>query len=659
MHIIKLLRCYWFICNLLLPVIGWAQIVPPDSTFSTVGPIAYLSDFTGKLTISEVWQLTSQFRVADSPHRLLGVGRPLQWLRLGLKNRTDQKKTFVASLDYPYLDEARFYILTETGQLITNSGPLNWKALPHQRATTHSHPTFQFTFEPRQRGWVFAQIAGTSGPVVVTLDVQTARTFELQDRQERLFWSWTLGIFCWLIVISGILRVFLKEPVYGYYGLYILLITAYLMATKGFSFEWFPARQYGFVSARHLPVQLSFASVFAAFLFIRHYVLVSVWHLSWVRRIYYSALLPVGFDIVFICFELPFTDLYRQQADWIGPIVSACYLIPILIMFGLVSWQAVQEQKPKRLVFWDSPARLYLISISPIVIHITCTVLNNYGLIPNYFLPRFEGLAVAYLIEFTLLSVGMGYRYKHITDERQQLVQANFQQQLLLQQEQNRVLQAQLRLQQEKERIARDLHDHVGAQLSVIASSLDHVRLSQPPNGTALHLETIGNHARDAISSLRETIWAINREYVPLGEFQIQLQQYLHRQQQILSNTQLLIRANTVDTGQPLTSEQALNLFRIIQEAVSNALRHAHANTIQVAIGTDATSRLWLEVKDDGIGFDMSEEHPGHYGLLNMRLRAERLGGEWQITAQPGMGTTLSLIMPLQSVVVSQNALVN
>ncbi len=257
---------------------------------------------------------------------------------------------------------------------------------------------------------------------------------------------------------------------------------------------------------------------------------------------------------------------------------------------------------------------------------------------------------MGYLLEFMFLSVGMSYRYKQITEERQQLTQANLQQELQLQQEQNRSLQAQLRLQQEKERIARDLHDHVGTQLSVIASSLDHVRLSGQFNGSGIHLEAIGNHARDAIGSLRETIWAINREHIPLGEFQIQLQQYLSRQRQILPDGQVELSTQFTNATCQLTSEQALNLFRIVQEGVSNALRHAHAGRIEVIVSTYNTNTLHLEVKDDGVGFDLSAEHPGHYGLLNMQLRAERLGGEWQVTSQTGRGTTLSLVMPLQPV---------
>jgi signal transduction histidine kinase len=98
-----------------------------------------------------------------------------------------------------------------------------------------------------------------------------------------------------------------------------------------------------------------------------------------------------------------------------------------------------------------------------------------------------------------------------------------------------------------------------------------------------------------------------------------------------------------------LNSEQALNLFRITQEAVQNAIKHAHADQISVRLETSTAGPLHLSVEDDGVGFVTQAGHPGHYGLLNMQLRAERLGGQWQVSSIPGRGTALFLSLPLKN----------
>nr|WP_293843748.1 sensor histidine kinase [uncultured Arsenicibacter sp.] len=229
--------------------------------------------------------------------------------------------------------------------------------------------------------------------------------------------------------------------------------------------------------------------------------------------------------------------------------------------------------------------------------------------------------------------------------QRQQLLES----QLKARQEELRSAQASLRLQQEKERIARDLHDHVGAQLSIIASSLDHVRHDSNRGDSSAHMAAIGSHARLAIGSLRETIWAINREHILLGEFRVQLHQYINRQQAMLPDKQLQLVTDLTDQSLPLTSEQALNLFRICQEGVSNAVRHAQASLIGVQLQTNDKKLLQLRIEDNGTGFDPQTENPGHYGLLNMQLRAEGLGGQWQLDTAPGQGCRIFLEIPLEN----------
>jgi two-component system, sensor histidine kinase LadS len=654
------LRYCLFFAAISVPVATVAQFQPeallPDDSLLVRGRLEFLVDSGRQWTLNDVQQRTGLFRVADSPRRLLGVGRPPQWLRLHMTNRAAQPMPVMASLDHPFLDAAQFYLLSDSGKPIVRSGPLDWTVLPLQRPIIHRNPLFTYTFAPGQSRWLYARIAGTSGPIVVTLRVQTTRQFDTHDRQERLFWGSTLGILCWLFIVSILLGILLKESLYNYYGLYVLLTMAYLMAAKGFWFEWFPARKYGFVSADHFSAQLTFVAIFTAFVFVRQYILAASWHRAYVRRVYFFAFVPVSVNFLIASLGRLLGILFSHYTSWLAPLMSGFSLISILAMYGLVVWQSQQERHQKQTNIWQSPAQLYLLSMVPLVVHITGNILHNYGIVPGYQVPRHEGLALGYLIEFMFLSVGLGHRYKRITEERQKLVQVSLQQQLQLQQEQNHALKSQLRLQQEKERIARDLHDHVGAQLSVIASSLDYVRMSGQPNGSGIHLEAIGNQARDAISSLRETIWAINRENLSLGEFAVQLQQYINRQRQLLPNGQVALKTNFTDVSQLLTSEQALNLFRIVQEAVGNALRHARADTIEVTLSTDKTNLLRLEITDDGVGFDQSAEYPGHYGLLNMQLRAERIGCAWTVRSETGRGTTLSLVMPRQSVLVGVQA---
>jgi signal transduction histidine kinase len=92
------------------------------------------------------------------------------------------------------------------------------------------------------------------------------------------------------------------------------------------------------------------------------------------------------------------------------------------------------------------------------------------------------------------------------------------------------------------------------------------------------------------------------------------------------------------------------NLLRIVQEAISNALKHAQASSVVVQLNSTA-EQVTISIHDDGLGFDANQhlEHsqPGHYGLIGMRERASQIGAtiDWQ--SQPRQGTTVTLGLPI------------
>jgi signal transduction histidine kinase len=88
----------------------------------------------------------------------------------------------------------------------------------------------------------------------------------------------------------------------------------------------------------------------------------------------------------------------------------------------------------------------------------------------------------------------------------------------------------------------------------------------------------------------------------------------------------------------------------VVEEAVANAKKHARAKTIVIRLRVE-NQLLWIEVRDDGVGFDADaarrRREAGHMGLLNMQDRAEYLGGHFSIESHPGAGTRVRLEIPL------------
>lgn len=210
-------------------------------------------------------------------------------------------------------------------------------------------------------------------------------------------------------------------------------------------------------------------------------------------------------------------------------------------------------------------------------------------------------------------------------------------------------LETDRRLRLERERISRDLHDNVGAQVSTILTGLELARLEARAPGVGkvvAALESLEEDARATMVQLRETVWSLHRDDVSVADLFDQIQEHLHERQRHAPAVELDAFGGG-DLTVRLRAADALQLFRVVQEALSNALRHANASRVQVRLIVHAGRTLLLEVADDGT-FRAPTERPHGFGLEAMRARARELGGELLVDpGDDGSGTTVSLRVSL------------
>ena len=115
------------------------------------------------------------------------------------------------------------------------------------------------------------------------------------------------------------------------------------------------------------------------------------------------------------------------------------------------------------------------------------------------------------------------------------------------------------------------------------------------------------------------------------------------------SRTQIPCLVQVPENPPQLSDAKAIGLFRILQEALTNVMRHAQAHTVELQLSVEG-SELCLRIADDGVGFDPQATRQGvSFGLVGMRERVLMFGGTLQIDSQPGEGTTLWIRVPLRS----------
>jgi signal transduction histidine kinase len=198
-------------------------------------------------------------------------------------------------------------------------------------------------------------------------------------------------------------------------------------------------------------------------------------------------------------------------------------------------------------------------------------------------------------------------------------------------------------LQREREQIARDLHDSVGGQLSYILISLDGFN-SLTKNVREELLQNITISARNVVSSLRETIWAISDEKIIASELFDKLKVYA-KHMFSYSNTQIVFTEHIV-IDKEMNALLGLNLFRICQEVLNNAFKYAIASQITLDLSTDATGKLKIDICDNGVGFvlDNCKDDTKH-GICNIRTRASEQGILLKIDTKLGAGTKYFLVV--------------
>lgn len=220
-----------------------------------------------------------------------------------------------------------------------------------------------------------------------------------------------------------------------------------------------------------------------------------------------------------------------------------------------------------------------------------------------------------------------------------------------------RQLETERRVQAERERISRDLHDHLGAQISNIIAGVEIAGQYAKRDDTEqvqTYLDALDEDARETMLQLRETIWALHQQAVALPDFLREAERYAQR---LLRYHEALRFEATLGGDETLTLRpvQALGLFRIVQEALNNTLKHARARHLTLTLtgrSTEAgTAAIVLCLRDDGRGGapTLDGTAASSYGLRNMQARATELGGHLRLTSPPQEGTTLEITVPVET----------
>ncbi len=211
----------------------------------------------------------------------------------------------------------------------------------------------------------------------------------------------------------------------------------------------------------------------------------------------------------------------------------------------------------------------------------------------------------------------------------------------------NRVIRAQ---EDERKRIARELHDEMGQALASVIVGLRNVETAPSPQAQEQRLKDLRQVVMNALERVRHLAFDLRPKLLDDLGLVPAIRRYAAKYQERFG-IQATVQALALD-GTRLSPEVEITVYRVVQEALTNAAKYAHCAHVSVVLQVRG-NELSVIVEDDGQGFDLDslQEHGigrGHLGLYGMRERAELVGGTLEIESREGFGTAVYLRVPIQ-----------
>ncbi|MES9736696.1 sensor histidine kinase [Peribacillus frigoritolerans] len=199
---------------------------------------------------------------------------------------------------------------------------------------------------------------------------------------------------------------------------------------------------------------------------------------------------------------------------------------------------------------------------------------------------------------------------------------------------------------QERKKLSREIHDGPAQMLANVmmrSDLIERVQRERGPDEALVEIRSLKVMVRNALYEVRRIIYDLR----PMALDDLGLVPTLRKYLQTTEDYNDGVNLNFVNLGQVkrLPSDMEVALFRLVQEAVQNSLKHADPKQIQVKLSI-SKEMVTVVVKDDGKGFDSSIQKEGSFGLVGMRERVELLEGEMTIDSQPGAGTLVFIQIP-------------
>ncbi len=646
MHYFLLLG--WALVLGLKGVPAWAAPGGGDTLFlkaSNEGPwnhyFAYWRDLgTLAATGSEAaraWARGRFRRVPPGKVLQLGYTQTRVWLRATLVNTLPRRTRCVWSV-YEHLDSAALYVQAggrgQPRRVASTSG----QQVASQRPFPARASCLPFWIAAHDTAVVYLWVEDHSGAVYLPTDLTTVEDFlsyEIHYSADS-HWAWLLGLYLASALFSLMLWAFLHDRIYLWYAAYVVFAAWFLLAEDLLTALLLPPGPYalGCALGQFTLLLLALAAglqVMALFLHLRA---------GWPRLHRGCAALSGAAGALALLYPLACGPALRAGPGWLALLNGsreALLWALLLTGAGVLTVVGLRGRPPQRRL-----AGLYALAYAFFFLGAVQFLPNRSGLTTLHLMEP-NALAWGLVLELGVLSVLLTGRFRHAYRQNARLRLRQLHEREAAAQ---RLIQAQ---DAEREALARELHDSLAPGLTALHLAWQGRLVRQELAQAAPLLQEAHRRTEALLHQLRREVRALSQVLQPPPPGQpLPLPQAIGLLVQALGldddGPQINYTCDPATAALPPPLQEAA--YRLVAELLHNALRHAQARTIAVAIRRLPLSLL-LTVTDDGRGFDPQAPAANGSGLRGLQARVRYLRGRAMVQSQPGQGTAVTVALPV------------
>ena len=560
------------------------------NSYSVNSFIYTLFDSTKLLTIKEISSnyVSSEFKILSKEQTNLGYRSEAIWLRFTIRNES-KKTNWLLSLNSSGIDKAILFTPLNNGRFKKDKAGL---IFPREARENNSRfIVFQTNINSQETKTYYIRIESEK-PIQLNLETWQPNMFFEKGQNEYII----LGLFYGGLVMMAIYNLFLffsiKDISYFLFSLFVSSVLYYQGNVDGIYIQYFTPDnpQYNLISAN-----ISAASVsFFGLLFVKEFLQLNKYS-KFLNRLCLLLIYSIGLDVLMIIIRQVSSSIFTSP-------IGAIYII-----FSFVAGVYCFKKGNKNAVFFLLASFFFLAGI-------LFRVLNVFAIINESFLSEY-GMQIGILIEMTILSFALGDRINSIKREE------DLEKALI------------------RSRIASDLHDEIGSNLSSISVSSQIIKKSAHLNSDEKNmLEEIILTARESADSIRDIIWFINPDHDNQEDLILKMRDTAAKMLNGIDYSFIMDKAGKINIKDLKIRK---NLFLIYKEILNNIVKHSKATKVIISL-EEKSNYIYLSIMDDGIGFDETEVVLGD-GIKNLKQRAKAINGLLEIKSKPSFDTTITL----------------